>query len=325
MEQPRYVTVEVPAKVNLQLAVGPVREDGYHEVVTVYLAVSIFDRVRASTAGTVTVEVVGPQADRVPVDEGNLAVRAARLLAERAGVTSGARLWIRKEIPVAGGMAGGSADAAAALVACDRLWNLGLTPGELMELGAELGSDVPFALHGGVALGSGRGERLRPLRAGRTFGWVLVPAEGGLSTPAVYAECDRIRAETGWRPVPPRADEKLIAALERGDAPALGHALANDLEPAALRLDPALARTLAAGRRLGALGALVSGSGPTCAFLAEDVAHAAALSRALTAAGHPAIHAGGPAPGPRVVDDGHYADDAAWHAATAITDSLGGR
>ena len=322
MEQPRYVSVEVPAKVNLQLAVGPVREDGYHEVVTVYLAVSIRDLVRASTADTVTVEVTGRQADRVPTDDTNLAVRAARLLAERAGIRAGARLWIDKRIPVAGGMAGGSANAAAALVACDRLWDLGLGREELMALGAELGSDVPFVLHGGVALGSGRGERLRPLAAGRAFGWVLVPAEGGLSTPAVYRECDRIREETGWRPVPPRADDKLIAALERGDAAALGAALANDLEPAALRLDPALARTLAAGRELGALGALVSGSGPTCAFLAEDVAHAAALSKALTEAGYPAIAAAGPAEGPRVIDDGRYPDDAAWRAAPAVADSL---
>ncbi|MEV5411452.1 4-(cytidine 5'-diphospho)-2-C-methyl-D-erythritol kinase [Thermopolyspora sp. NPDC052614] len=325
MEHPRYITVEVPAKINLQLAVGPVREDGYHEVVTVYLAVSIVDRVRASTADAVTVEVVGPQADRVPADGSNLAVRAARLLAERAGVSYGARLWIDKRIPVAGGMAGGSADAAAALIACNHLWDLGLGKDELVEIGAELGSDVPFSLLGGAAVGTGRGERLRPLDAERVFTWVLVPADGGLATPAVYAECDRIREETGVVPAPPRADEDLIAALAKGDAHALGRALANDLEPAALRLNPSLARTLATGRELGALGGLVSGSGPTCVFLAEDSHHGAALSEAFTAAGHPAIHARGPVHGPVVIDDGRYPGDDRWFGSMALADSLGER
>lgn len=318
----RYVTVEAPAKINLRLAVGPVRADGYHEVLTVYFAVGIRDRLRASAADDLTVEVVGRQAELVPVDSSNLAVRAARLLAERAGVRAGAHLRIDKRIPVAGGMAGGSADAAAALVACDRLWNLNLGRDALIELGAELGSDVPFAVHGGVALGSGRGERLDPLPTRHVFDWVLVPAEGGLSTPAVYAECDRIREETGWEPVPPRVEEELISALERGDAAALGRALANDLQPAALRLNPALEATLRTGRELGALGALVSGSGPTCAFLAADGAHAAALCKGFAEAGHTAIHGTGPAPGPRVVDDGRYPDEAAWCAAFPAADSL---
>lgn len=326
MEQPRYVTVDVPAKINLRLAVGPVRADGYHEVVTVYCSVSLYDRLRASTAGEITVEVVGPQAALVPLDGSNLAVRAARLLAERAGVASGARLWIDKGIPVAGGMAGGSADAAAALLACHRLWDLDLDRDELLGIAAELGSDVPFALHGFLAVGTGRGERLRPLEAAARLHWVVVPSGGeGLSTPAVYAACDRIREETGWTPEPPRADDDLVGALREGDVPGVARALANDLEPAALRLNPALARTLDAGRAAGALAAMVSGSGPTCLFLAADGRHATAVAEALTAAGYAPVLAAGPVPGPAVVDDGRYPGDEAWHKAMSAADYLGER
>ncbi|GLW97553.1 4-(cytidine 5'-diphospho)-2-C-methyl-D-erythritol kinase [Microtetraspora sp. NBRC 16547] len=306
------MTVRVPAKVNLQLAVGPLRDDGYHDLVNVFHAVSLFDEVTATepgTPGTFTVRIEGESADHVPADGTNLAVRAAEALAKHAGQTGpaghpyGADLLIRKAIPVAGGMAGGSADAAAALVACDALWGLGLSRADLMEIGAGIGSDVPFALLGGTAVGTGRGERLTPVPATGAFHWVFALADGGLSTPQVYGECDRLRADAGEEVAWPSASEPLMAALRDGDAPALGAALANDLQPAALALRPSLARTLDAGRDAGALGAIVSGSGPTCAFLAASADHARELSAALAATGvcRTAVTAQGPVPGAEIV------------------------
>ncbi|MFI6518321.1 4-(cytidine 5'-diphospho)-2-C-methyl-D-erythritol kinase [Spirillospora sp. NPDC050679] len=302
------MTVRVPAKVNLQLGVGPIRDDGYHDLVNVFHAVSLFDEVTAEPADGASVAVeAAPDAqvavEGVPVDGDNLAVRAARLVADRLGVAPDVALRIRKAIPVAGGMAGGSADAAAALVACARLWDDPEAPrldrDDLMKLGGLLGSDVPFALLGGTAVGVGRGEQLSPVEARGTFHWVFATADGGLSTPAVYAECDRIREAQG-EPVPwPQASRTLMAALAAGDAAALGAALDNDLQPAALLLRPSLRRTLAAGRELGAIGALVSGSGPTCAFLAADEGHAAELAAALGGAGvaKQVVRAHGPVPG----------------------------
>jgi 4-diphosphocytidyl-2-C-methyl-D-erythritol kinase len=271
-------TVRVPAKVNLQLGVGPARDDGYHDLVNVFHAVSLFDEVTAEPAADLTITVDGPA--EVPLGPDNLAVRAATLLAARAGVEPRVALHIRKDIPVAGGMAGGSADAAAALVACDALWRTGLSRETLLELGAELGSDVPFALLGGTAVGLGRGERLTPVDVAGEFHWVFGYASGGLSTPAVYAECDRLRAEA---PAPwPVVSDDLMAALKTGDPAALGRALSNDLQSAALSLRPSLAAALDAGVTAGAAGALVSGSGPTCAFLATSAAHAAELASALS-------------------------------------------
>ncbi|WP_083983378.1 4-(cytidine 5'-diphospho)-2-C-methyl-D-erythritol kinase [Actinomadura hibisca] len=306
------MTVRVPAKVNLQLAVGPLRDDGYHDLVNVFHAVSLFDEVTAEPAGApaVTVEAA-PDAqvaiEGVPVDGDNLAVRAARLVADRLGVEPDVALRIRKAIPVAGGMAGGSADAAAALVACARLWDDPEAPrlslDDLMKLGGELGSDVPFALLGGTAVGVGRGEQLSPVEARGTFHWVFATADGGLSTPAVYGECDRIRAERGEQVPWPQASPGLMAALAAGDAAALGAHLDNDLQAAAVRLRPSLSRTLDAGRGLGAVGALVSGSGPTCAFLAADAGHAADLAASLGGAGvaKQVVRAHGPVPGAIVV------------------------
>ncbi|NYI07880.1 4-(cytidine 5'-diphospho)-2-C-methyl-D-erythritol kinase [Allostreptomyces psammosilenae] len=292
------VTVRAPAKVNVQLAVGGRRADGFHALATVFHAVSLYDEVTASTLpasasgeqGTVRITVSGADAAQVPTDGDNLAARAATLLARRAGVPGAVHLHIAKDIPVAGGMAGGSADAAAALLACDRLWGLDTPRATLLELAAELGSDVPFSLVGGTALGTGRGERLTPVEVGGTLHWVFAVADGGLSTPAVYAECDRLRRTDGGgdgeADVPaPEAAPELLAALRAGDAKAVGAALANDLQPAALSLRPALAATLRAGREAGALGALVSGSGPTCAFLAEDAEAAGRLATALEASG----------------------------------------
>jgi 4-diphosphocytidyl-2-C-methyl-D-erythritol kinase len=297
------VSVRVPAKVNLQLSVGPLREDGYHDLVSVFHAVSLFDELTVTPNDELAVRVEGVSAEEVPADGDNLAARAARLLAERIGVRPDVLLRIRKAIPVAGGMAGGSADAAAALVACDRLWRAGLTTAELAELGAAIGSDVPFALLGGTAVGVGRGERLTPVPVRGRFHWVFARADGGLSTPAVYAECDRLRDEQGEKVRPPEASDRLIAALAAGDVKELGSALANDLQPAAITLRPSLRRTLAAGRELGAFGALVSGSGPTCAFLAESDAHALDLAAALSEAGvaRSTARAYGPVPGATVL------------------------
>ncbi|MDH6577011.1 4-(cytidine 5'-diphospho)-2-C-methyl-D-erythritol kinase [Kitasatospora sp. MAP5-34] len=285
------IKVRVPAKVNVQLGVGGLRGDGFHDLANVFFAVALGDEVTATPGEGVTLSCSGPDAAQVPLDDTNLAARAARLLAAHHGLADpGVHLHIAKAIPVAGGMAGGSADGAAALVACDALWGLGTPMDVLLDLAAELGSDVPFALLGGVALGRGRGEILEALPVTGTFHWVFAVADGGLSTPAVFRECDRLREEAGTgsseADVPtPDAAPALLAALATGDPAALAAALTNDLQPAALSLRPALAATLAAGTEAGAIGALVSGSGPTCAFLAKDASAAEALAAALTASG----------------------------------------
>ncbi|GAA3473752.1 4-(cytidine 5'-diphospho)-2-C-methyl-D-erythritol kinase [Nonomuraea roseola] len=297
------VTVRVPAKVNVQLSVGPLRDDGFHDLVNVFHAVSVFDEVVAKESETVSVRVEGESADQVPVDDGNLAIQAARALAKHAGRTYGVELVIRKAIPVAGGMAGGSADAAGTLVACNELWGLGLPLEDLMEIAADLGSDVPFSLLGGTAVGTGRGEQLTALPVRGAFHWVFAVADGGLSTAKVYAECDRLRAAAGTRVAWPQVSEALLRALKDGDARALGAELTNDLQEPALALRGSLARTLEAGREHGALGAIVSGSGPTCAFLAADEEHARELAEALKGAGvcRTAVPAHGPVAGASIV------------------------
>jgi 4-diphosphocytidyl-2-C-methyl-D-erythritol kinase len=302
MTAPDGITVRVPAKVNLGLSVGGVRPDGFHDLATVFHALSLYDDVTATPAPDVSVSVRGPQAGMVPTDGRNLAVRAARLLAERAGVTEGVHLQIHKGIPVAGGMAGGSADAAAALLACDALWGAGLSRDELGELAAELGSDVPFALFGGTAIGTGRGERLTPALARGEHQWVVGLSDFGLSTPAVYAELDRLRE---GRILPePHVPDRLMKALRSGDSEALGKAMGNDLQPAACSLAPTLLAALAVGRDYGALGGVVSGSGPTVVLLARDVEHALDLAVALTTSGtvHEVRRAHGPVPGARIVE-----------------------
>ncbi|HEY6279384.1 MAG TPA: 4-(cytidine 5'-diphospho)-2-C-methyl-D-erythritol kinase [Streptosporangiaceae bacterium] len=283
------VTVRVPAKVNLQLAVGPVRADGYHDLVTVFHAVALFDEVTVSPAARDSVTITGEGAGRVPTDDSNLAVRAARAVAEVAGPASrdtpGLAIRIRKRIPVAAGLAGGSADAAATLVACNELWRAGLGQPELAELAAGLGSDVAFTLVGGTAIGMGRGERVTPALASGTYHWVLAFAQDGLSTVEVYAACDRLRAAGSGDAHRPTLDTALMTALRSGDPAGLGPLLANDLQAAAISLRPELRRTLAAGVEFGALGAMVCGSGPTCAFLAKSARHARDLAVALAGAG----------------------------------------
>ncbi|MCL3861269.1 4-(cytidine 5'-diphospho)-2-C-methyl-D-erythritol kinase [Actinotalea sp. K2] len=278
------VHVRAPGKINLGLVVGRRQEDGFHPLATVFQAVSAYEDVTAHPAESgVTVTVSGLHADRVPTGEQNLAVRAARLLAESTGVEAAVRLHIRKGVPVAGGMAGGSADAAATLVACDTLWRTGLSRDDLAELGAALGSDVPFPLAGQTAIGRGRGDLLTPAMSRGEYHWALALQDTGLSTPEVFGVFDELIA--GAVVDDPQADRTLMQALRAGDAAELGRALRNDLQPAALELAPHLAETLAVAQDAGALGVVVSGSGPTVAALGRSRQHALAIAAAVTAAG----------------------------------------
>ncbi|MGH3880362.1 MAG: 4-(cytidine 5'-diphospho)-2-C-methyl-D-erythritol kinase [Actinophytocola sp.] len=303
---PPPVTVRVPAKVNLHLAVGAARKDGFHELATVFQSLSLTDEVTVAIADEPGVDVRGEGASTVPKDGANLAWRAVEELARHVGreaEESKVRVLIRKNIPVSGGMAGGSADAAATLVGLASLWRLEIGRDELAHVAATLGSDVPFMLHGGTALGTGRGEQIVPVLTRHTFHWVLAFARGGLATPKVYAELDRLR-ETGD---PPHVGEvePVIEALAAGDPRQLALLLGNDLQPAAVSLRPGLRRTLRAGVEAGALAGTVSGSGPTCAFLcadADDAVHVAAeLSGAGVCRTVRVVH--GPVPGARVVSD----------------------
>jgi 4-diphosphocytidyl-2-C-methyl-D-erythritol kinase len=296
------VRVRVPAKINLHLAVGPLRPDGYHELNTVYHAVSLFDELRASEGDTLTLTMEGEGAGELALDETNLVIRAARALAAHARVPAYARLHLKKSIPLAGGLAGGSADAAAALLACDTLWGTGVPREELAEIGATLGSDIPFLLHGGTALGTGHGESVSPILARpTTWHWVLAIADGGLSTPEVYRELDRLR-DGPWPPTPLDVPDELMTALRQRRPEVLGAALGNDLQPAALALRPHLADVLKAGHHAGAVTGIVSGSGPTCVFLATDAAHAERVAAGLNQSGvcRDALTARGPMPGARV-------------------------
>ena len=325
------VTARVPAKLNLQLAVGPPRADGYHDLVTVFHAVSLFDQVTVEPAGRDGVTVTGEGADRVPTDQDNLALRAIAALRaslrDRGADPGRVHVTIAKRIPVAAGLAGGSADAAAALLACNELWAVGLTQQQLCAIGATVGSDVAFALLGGTAVGRGRGEQLTPALAPATrYHWVLAFAEGQLSTPAVYQALDRLRqgglggrgglgekaspqdqgGSGGDRPPEATLDAALMSALRSGDAARLGQRLSNDLQPAAVSLFPALRKTLTAGLELGALGALVAGSGPTCVFLAANAERALELAVSLSGAGvcRSVARVSGPVPGAAVVSAG---------------------
>ncbi len=300
---PVGVRVRVPAKINLALRVGPPRTDGFHPLATVYQAVSLYDELHAAWADPdeFSVTVSGEGADLVPTDERNLALRAAQLLARTSAShdSLGVSFSIKKSIPVAGGLAGGSANGAAALLACAVLWDLDIGLDGLIALAAQLGSDVPFALLGGTALGSGRGEQVVPVLARGGYHWVLAFGHHGLSTPAVYRRHDELRPAAGKPEVP----AALMNALRSGDPTAVGAALVNDLQPAALDLQPRLRQLLEAGLEYGAVGALVSGSGPTCAFLAASEAAAVDLSVALSADGlcRAVRRATGPVTGARVI------------------------
>jgi 4-diphosphocytidyl-2-C-methyl-D-erythritol kinase len=301
------VTVRAPAKINLQLTVGPLRPDGYHDLVTVFHAISLFDEVSVSSAEADSVTVSGEGAAQVPANADNLALRAVsalRAVTGGPGGPGGVAVTISKRIPVAAGLAGGSADAAAALVACNELWHAGLSQQDLCEVAARVGSDVAFAVLGGTAVGRGRGERLTPaLVSAAQYHWVLALADGYLSTPEVYGTLDRMRGVLAPAPSAPELSTEVMAALRAGDPEKLGQSLSNDLQAPAISMFPALRKTLAAGREFGALGALVSGSGPTCFFLARSARHATDLAVALSGAGvcRSVARAAGPVPGATVI------------------------
>ena len=276
------VRVRVPAKINLYLGVGPTRPDGYHELVTVFQAVDLYDEVAVSAADHLQVTMRGESAADVPSGPDNIAWRAASLLAETAHVPPHALIEIAKSIPVGGGMAGGSGDAAAALVGCAALWQTGSSRAGLERLAGELGSDVAFTLVGGTALGTGRGELLPPVLTTGVFHWVLAIADFGISTAAAYAAFD---TRAAGAPLAPEVPDGMLDALRAGDPHRLAPTLANDLQPDAVKLAPSLRRTLAAGTELGALAGIVSGSGPTCAFLCPDATAATALAASLAAEG----------------------------------------
>lgn len=313
----RTVRVQAPGKINVSLRVGPPRADGYHTVASIYLAVSLYEEVAATAVAgggiTVSMSPADPQhfgsgptggqeeESNVPLNADNLAVRAAAALQQAAQIYDGVHLELVKRVPVAGGMGGGSADAAAALVACNALWDAGFDQAALSRLAAGLGADVPFALLGGAAVGLGTGEQLTGAAAASLFHWVLVPTPAGLSTPRVYSELDRIRAQAADAVTDPAADPDVLRALESGHPEKLAQVLNNDLEPAALALAPPLADILARGRRHGALAGLVSGSGPTVAFLGRSKADAARLAHSLTCDGLQALAVHGPAAGASIL------------------------
>ena len=302
------VHARAPGKINVFLKVGALLDDGYHDVAIAYQAVSLYEDVRVSRADDFSVEVSGTvEVSRVPTNGSNIAIKAARLLARRAGYRGGARIAITKRVPVAGGMGGGSADAAATLLACDTLWGTELPREELLGLARELGADVPFALTGGTAIGTGRGDQLSPALAKGNFQWVLVLADFGLSTPAVYAELDRHRDRHAQDIFPadptPTVDTNVLQAIRAGDPHMLAETLHNDLQAPAIHLQPSLAEILELGEQNGALAGVISGSGPTVAFLAADLDGALELQIALSAARMNVVRATGPVHGARIVND----------------------
>lgn len=302
---PHTVLVRVPAKVNLQLSVGPKEEDGYHGIVTVFQSISLYDDVtvsRTEEGAGIILEVKGDHTHGVPVDDSNLSTRAAYLMCEKYDLPTDLKIEIVKSIPVAGGLAGGSADAAATILALDALFTLGLSREEMQEIAAPIGSDVPFMLSGGTAVGRGRGDQVTSALSRGTYHWVLALSSVGLSTPAVYGECDRLRA--GMQVAQPTVNDRLLQELLAADPVALGKTLVNDLQPAACSLRPALRLILDVGDEYGALGSIVSGSGPTVAFLVSDEDHALDLAVALTASGvvGSVTRVTGPVPGAKVME-----------------------
>ena len=301
----RGVTARVPAKVNLQLSVGPLGADGFHEVTTVFQAISLFDDVTVATAEKgegIKISVTGQTSGGVPADNSNLAVKAAQLMIKNYDLPEDLVIKLKKEIPVAGGMAGGSADAAGVIVGLDSLFELGLSRDVMESVGSKIGSDVPFSICGGVAIGTGRGDQITPALAKGSYNWVLALSGQGLATPSVYQECDRLRE--GLSIAPPVVSEPLMQALRAGDAKALGKALTNELQPAACSLRPALRLVLDVGVDYGALGGIVSGSGPTVAFLVSDDDHAMDLTVALSSSGvvSSVVRASGPTNGARIIE-----------------------
>lgn len=297
----KSVTVRVPGKVNVYLGVGPREFSGYHELATIFQAVGIYDEVTVSAADSLTISGLGQFADQIPTNETNLAWKAAELVARACGEEPNIHIQIDKSIPIAAGMAGGSADAAATLVACDAYWNVGIPRDQLDAMAVTLGSDVPFMLHGGCALGVGRGDVLSPVMIRGRFHWVFATFDEGLSTAQIYEKTDEMRGLDFEDE--PEVPTELLSALARGDAPALGRLLHNDLQLAATTSRPQLGRVLEQGIDSGALGAIISGSGPTCAFLVRDESSAIDLVVALKATGlvDDVLRTHGPVHGARVI------------------------
>lgn len=307
MSDAAAVTVRAPGKINVFFRVGALQDDGYHEVASLYQAVSLYEEVTATKSDRFSVRFIGPiDTEGLATDESNLAIRAARLLADFTGYTGGVDLLITKRVPIAGGMGGGSADAAATLLACDELWGTGVGRHGLHDLAAQLGADVPFALEGGTAVGTGRGDELSQALTTGQFHWVLVLAEAGLSTPVVYRTLDehRDRHAASLLPAPaqPSVDTAVLQAIRLGNPESLADAMHNDLQVAALKLEPALAELLELGESRGALAGIVSGSGPTIAFLAPSSAEAAELQAVLSRTGLRTLTVTGPVSGARVVE-----------------------
>lgn len=305
---PQVVHARAPGKINVFLKVGALLDDGYHDVATAYQAVSLYEDVRAYPANDFSVSFTGSiDVSQLATDGSNLAIKAATMLARKADYRRGVRLEIEKNVPVAGGMGGGSADAAATLLACDALWGTGLSRDELLEIAQQLGSDVPFAFSGGTAIGTGRGDELSPALAKGVFQWVFAFADFGMSTPEVYRELDRHRDRHSQDIFPvevqPQVDTLVLQALRAGDPQMLAEVLHNDLQAPALHLEPELASVIELGEENGALAGMLSGSGPTVAFLAEDLDHALELQIALSAARLTVVRATGPVHGARLVGD----------------------
>ena len=305
---PKMVHARAPAKINVFLKVGALLEDGYHDVATAYQAVSLSEEVRASVADDFSVSFSGPiDTTHLATDGSNLAIKAATLLAHKTGYRKGVHLEIEKHTPVAGGMGGGSADAAATLLACDALWGTELSREDLLELATQLGADVPFAFTGGTAIGTGRGDQLSPALAKGQFQWVLALADFGMSTPAVYHELDlhrdRHRQDIFPAVMQPQVDANVLQALRAGDAQMLAEVLHNDLQAPALHLEPELAAVIELGEENGALAGMISGSGPTVAFLAANLDSALELQIALSAARLNVVRATGPVHGARIVSE----------------------
>ena len=311
LNQPRSITVRAPGKINVFFRVGALQEDGYHDVASLYQAVSLYEDVTAHRSEGLSMTASGPQAELVPLDASNIAWRAAELLAAEVGIEPDVHLHLAKGVPVAGGMAGGSADGAAALLACDALWGTGVPRARLLELAGELGADVAFPLVGHTAVGTGRGELLTPALVRGELHWAFGLRHAGISTAASYGRFDERLAAAAERgedvPTAERWDDEpgveLMAALRAGDAVGVGAHLRNDLEAASCDLEPALLEVLDVARAAGALGVVVSGSGPTVAALGRSPRHALALAAAMTAAGvvDDVVTATGNVPGARVL------------------------
>ena len=293
--------MRVPGKVNVYLGVGPREFSGFHELATIFQSVGVYDEVTVSASDSLKISGLGEFADQIPTDATNLAWQAAELVARACGEEPNIHIQIDKSIPIAAGMAGGSADAAATLVACDAFWNAGIPREQLDAMASTLGSDVPFMLHGGCALGVGRGDVLSPIMTRGTFHWIFATFAEGLSTAQIYEKTDEMRG-FDFEDLPDVPTE-VLGALARGDAPALGNLLHNDLQAAAIISRPQLGRVLEHGIDSGALGAIVSGSGPTCAFLVRDESSAIDLVVELKASGlvDDVIRTHGPVHGARVI------------------------